>query len=85
MIIELVRGKDRKSYPAGQPIPPAEQARARVLAHQLVCRDHEPYRQALMIMRGHGLKRSLGWLHKTIRGYDCGPQCAGWPRQAHDG
>ena len=77
MIIETVRGQDRKRYPAGMPITPAERARARVLAHNLVCRDRMAYREALETMRSYGVRRSLGWLVKIINGYDCGPSCQG--------
>ncbi len=75
--VVVARGRDRKLYPAQMPPDEAEQRRARVLAHNLICRDHLSYRAALNTMLGYGLKRSLGWLAKTIGGYDCGERCTG--------
>ena len=79
--VVLVRGKDRKLYPAQMPPDEADVRRARVLAHNLVCRDRMRYRDALDVMLGYGIKRSAGWMTKTITGYDCGEQCAGRPAQ----
>lgn len=79
--VVLARGKDRKLYPAQMPPDEAEQRRARVMAHNLVCRDRLSYRAALDAMLGYGLRRSLGWLAKTIAGFDCGPRCTGRPAE----
>jgi len=46
-----------------------------------VCRDRLSYQRALDVMLGYGLKRSKGWLSKTIAGFDCGERCQGAPAE----
>jgi hypothetical protein len=76
VIIERARGKDSKLYPVGGNLPLAARAKAIRLAHNLVCRDRLPYRQAQRVMlEGYGLRRSLGQIFKDVRGYEC-PVCA---------
>jgi hypothetical protein len=74
IVVELRR--DGKFYPLGGVLEPAERNRARWLAHRLVCRDHLSIRQAQAAMLAqHGLRRSLGILHRDLVNYQC-PDCA---------
>jgi hypothetical protein len=80
VLIETVRARDGRRYPAD--MSEAAQRRARVLCHALICRDQLSYRAAQQAMLGYGLRRSLGWLHKTISSYACGhPRCPCVPIQ----
>jgi hypothetical protein len=75
IVVEVRRGKDGKSYPIGGDLPVADRARAIRLVHALVHRDKLSIRAAQAIMLGqHGLRRSLGQLHKDLTGYAC-PVC----------
>jgi hypothetical protein len=76
MIIETVRGRDSKRYPAGLPRPREELNRLRWMAHHLVCRDGNSIRAAQAIMlASYGVRRSLGALHNDLRRFEC-PHCA---------
>jgi hypothetical protein len=76
VVVETVRGRDGKRYPAGLPLPRAELNRRRHLVHGLVCRDGNSIRRAQAIMlESYGIRRSLGALHKDLAGYEC-PECA---------
>jgi hypothetical protein len=81
VIVKIIQARGGKTYPAGLPLPEAEKRRARVIAHRLVCRDKLTYLAAVDAMLAYGIKRSAGWLTKTINGFDCGPQCAGRPAE----
>jgi hypothetical protein len=74
-LVEVVRGKDGKRYPAGLPRPRAELNRLRWMVHGLVCRDGNSIRQAQAIMlQSYGARRSLGALHKDLVNFQC-PDC----------
>ncbi len=76
VVVETVRGKDSKRYPASLPRPREELNRLRWLAHHLVCRDGNSIRQAQAIMlASYGVRRSLGALHNDLHRFEC-PQCA---------
>ena len=78
VVIEMVRGKDRKLYRA-HPLSDAERARARWLAHALVCRDKLSIRAAQATLReSYGIPRSLGILARDLRRWSC-PSCAERP------
>jgi hypothetical protein len=74
--IEVKPRADGKLYPP-RPLSPAERSRIRKLAHNLVHRDRLSIRQAQRAMiEQHGLRRSLGAIHKDLVQYECGV-CAG--------
>ncbi len=75
-MVEVVRGRDGKKYPAGLPRPPDERQRLRALAHDLHCRQGLSIRatQAAMLTQ-HGIRRSLGQVHKDLTWWTC-PRCA---------
>ena len=82
--IELVRGKDRKLYPAGGPRPAAEVERLRSLTHSLACGQGLSERAAQRaLLEEHGVRRSTGIIHRDLAEYDCGGQfgrpCKGAP------
>ena len=77
-MVELVRGKDQKLYPAGLPRPLAERNRLRVLAHDLRCRRGLSYRAAQAAMLAQGIRRSRGQIFKDVKGWEC-PYCAPRP------
>lgn len=77
VVVETVRGRDSKRYPAGLPRPREELNRMRWMVHGLVCRDGNSIRAAQAIMLAeHGVRRSLGALHRDLARYEC-PSCAG--------
>lgn len=78
-VIEVVVGCDGKRYPPGGDLPPDQRNRARWLIHHLHCRDGLSIRAAQRVMvEQHGIRRSLGILHKDLINYQC-PACAGPP------
>jgi hypothetical protein len=77
IVVEVAVGRDGKRYPVGGDLPPADRNRARWLIHNLHCRDKLPIREAQRVMlEQHGLRRSLGILHRDLAAYEC-PACAG--------
>jgi hypothetical protein len=76
IIVEVRRGADRKLYPVGGQLPPAERNRARWLAHNLVHRDHLSVRAAQAVMlEQYGVRRSLGIIARDLASFEC-PACA---------
>lgn len=73
-MVELVRGKDRKLYPAGLPRPLAERKRLRALAHDMRCRQHLSFRAVQAAMLAQGIRRSRGQIFKDVKGWRC-PYC----------
>jgi len=72
VVIEVRRGRDGKLYPPRMPTPEAERSQARVLAHALVHGRGLSIRQAQRQMREeHGLRRSLGQIHRELHAYIC--------------
>jgi hypothetical protein len=81
-VVETVRGRDSKRYPAGLPRPHEELNRLRWMIHGLVCHDGNSIRRAQAIMLAeHGIRRSLGALHRDLVRFQC-PQCAAPEPQA---
>jgi hypothetical protein len=76
-IIELVRGKNGRLWPADLPRPPEELLRLRKLEHALCCRDGLAMRAAQALMLSdYAVRRSLGAICNDLRLYEC-PRCAG--------
>jgi hypothetical protein len=74
VLIELVKGRDHKLYPA-RPLTDAQRARAAGLAHALICRDGLSVRQAQQIMReSYALRRAVGTIARDLRVFRC-PRC----------
>jgi hypothetical protein len=72
----VVIGRDGKRYPPGGDLPPDQRNRARWLIHGLHCRDRLSILKAQRVMlEQHGIRRSLGILHRDLVGYQC-PDCA---------
>jgi hypothetical protein len=61
-IIETVRGRDSKRYPAGLPLPRAVRYEAIVLAHWLVHDRGLSHREAQQELLQRGIRRSTGWI-----------------------
>jgi hypothetical protein len=79
IVVEVKAGRDGKLYPAGGDLPAAARNQARWLIHNLHCRDGLPIRQAQRVMLAeHGLRRSLGILHRDLANYEC-PACRDRP------
>jgi hypothetical protein len=75
-IIELVRGRDGKRYPAGLPRPPGEIVRIRWLEHRLAHRDGRSVSQVQTILLSqYGIRRSRGAIHNDLAGFSC-PDCS---------
>jgi len=69
-----VRGIDGRLYPA-KPLTREQRSRARVLAHNLVHRDHLSIRAARHVMaESYGVRRSVGAIAADLRDYEC-PAC----------
>jgi hypothetical protein len=76
VVVETVRGRDGRRYPAGLPRPRAELNRLRWLAHHLVCRDGLTIRAAQRVMlESYGIRRSTGIIHRDLQAFEC-PDCA---------
>lgn len=82
-MVELVRGKDRKLYPAGLPRPLAERQRLRALAHDMRCRRGLSYRKIQAAMLAQGIRRSRGQIFKDVKGWRC-PYCLPKPAPPPD-
>lgn len=77
-MVELVRGKDRKLYPAGLPRPAAERGRIRALIHDLHCREGLSVRQTqAALLERYQVRRSRGQVHKYLA-WGC-PYCTPQP------
>ena len=71
-VITWVRaGRDGKRYPAGGKLPEAELARARQLAHELVCIRGLSIREAQAEMGVQGIRRSVGSIHADLKNFEC--------------
>ena len=71
----LKTGRDGRRYRASAPSP-AERARARRLAHKLVCELGLSIRAAQALMAAeHGVRRSRGAVWEDVAYYEC-PACA---------
>lgn len=80
MVVEVVRGKDGKRYPFGLPRPEAERQRICALIHDLHCRQGLSIHKAQTVMlEQHGIRRSMGMLHKYLAGWECS-RCSTAPK-----
>jgi len=76
VVIELVRGRNGRLWPAGRPRPRSELNRLRWLAHELVCERGLTIRAAQRAMLDeHGVRRSVGAICQDVRRFEC-PACA---------
>jgi hypothetical protein len=74
IVVEVTRGRNGKRWPARQPTS-EQRNQWRWMIHGLVCRDGNSIRRAQAIMLAeHGVRRSLGALHRDLARYEC-PQC----------
>jgi hypothetical protein len=74
VVVNVVEKRHGMMYPAHLPSE-AERLRMVDLAHQMVCERRLSYRQAQLKLQEYGIVRSIGWLHKTIKLWEC-PACA---------
>ena len=70
-IIAVRAGRDGKRSPAGGALPEAELARARRLAHELVCIRGLSVREAQAEMDIRGIHRSVGSVHADLKNFEC--------------
>ena len=70
-VIELVRGKDSKLYPA-RPLSRAERNEIRWRTHELVCGRGLSVRQAQRALaERYGVRRSVGTIARDLRVFEC--------------
>jgi hypothetical protein len=75
----VVRGTDRKLYPARQ-LAPAELKRIRGLEHAFHCRDGLSVRSVQQALESYSIRRSLGVIWRDLHRYSCGlPRCPAVP------
>ena len=76
MVVETVRGRDSKLYPAELPRSRDELNRLRWWAHQLHCERGLTIKAAQAAMLAAGTRRSVGAICQDLRRFEC-PACAG--------
>ena len=74
-MVELVRGRDHKLYPAGLPRPAGEHLRLVALSHTLRCGRKLSYAKIPEALAAEfGVRRSVGAIFRDIHAYKC-PLC----------
>ena len=78
-MVELVRGRDKKLYPAGLPRPAGEHLRLVALSHTLRCGRKLTYAQIREALAAEfGVRRSTGAIFRDVHYYKC-PMCVPKP------
>jgi hypothetical protein len=70
VIAEVIRGADRKLYPA-RPLPAAELAEIRGRVHALYCTDGLSVRDVQRELAGQGVRRSVGSIARDLALFRC--------------